>query len=73
MITCLQRQVEEQQRVIAQLTIRNNHPVKKPTERANVEAQPERDLLVAQCKALLITWKKARLADFDDSMDPLVA
>ena len=38
-----------------------------------MEAQPERDLPIARCEPLLITWKKARPADFDGSMDPLVA
>ena len=69
MIARLQRQVEEQQQVIAQLTAGNNRPAK----RVNVEAQLERKLPVEQREPLLITWKKARLADFDGSMDPLVA
>ena len=38
-----------------------------------MEAQTERDLLVARRKPLIITWKKARPADFDVLMGPLVA
>ena len=38
-----------------------------------MEAQLERELPVTQRKPLLITWKKVGPADFDGSMDPLVA
>ena len=59
-IAGLQRQVEEKQRVIAQLTTGNN----RPDKRANVEAQLERDLPIAQREPLLITWKKAKPSSF---------
>ena len=69
MIARLQRQVEEQQRVITQFTVSNNCSAKK----GNMEAQPKRDPPIAQRKPLLIIWKKARPADFDGLIDPLVA
>ena len=73
MIARIERQVKEHQWVIAQLTTRNNRLVKRPAERANVEAQLKRDFLVARHEPLLITWKKARPANFDGLVDPLVA
>ena len=70
LVARLQRQLEEQQRIIERLNTRQDN---RAEERVNALAPQEVAAPAAWHKPLLILWKKARPADFNGSGDPLTS
>ena len=70
LVARLQHQLKEQQRIIERLNARQDNRIE---ERVNKPALQEVAAPAARREPLLILWKKARLADFDGSGDPLTA